>query len=99
MSLQIQNGEYVRSHVAAQSERCFAVHPTWGCLAAIGQVAEPLRRMRLAGAGSLGSQVLVSVSSLCVVQRAAEELGIPNGKLAVCFTTPDIFRKITRLLA
>ena len=34
----------------------------------------------------------MSVHSLCVVQRAAEELGIPNSKLVVYFTTADIFK-------
>lgn len=58
-------------------------------------VAKLNRRTRLVGAGpSLGSRVLVSVNSLCVVPRAAEELGIPNSKLVVYFTTADIFNKI-----
>lgn len=42
---------------------------------------------------SRGSRVLVSVHSLCVVQRTAEELVIPNSKLVAYITTADIFRK------
>lgn len=36
MSLQIQNGEHVRSHFAAQSERRATEQPTWGSCAVIG---------------------------------------------------------------
>lgn len=95
MSLQIQNGEHVRSHTAAQSEGRCTGHPTWGIPCWDWPPwLNSSRSTRLARAGpSLGSRVLVSVHSLCVVQRAAEELGMPNSKLVVYFTTVDIRKK------
>jgi len=61
--------------------------------------AQLLRRTPLVRARpSLGSRFLVSVHSLCVVQRAAEELGIPTSKLVVDFTTADIFTRSNRFI-
>ncbi|KAI9518890.1 hypothetical protein NQZ68_033373 [Dissostichus eleginoides] len=94
MSLQIQNGEHVRSHTAAQSEGRCTGHPTWGIPCWDWPPwLNSSRSTRLVRAGpSLGSRVLVSVHSLCVVQRAAEELGMPNSKLVRATGRRDALR-------
>lgn len=96
MSLQIQNGDRVRSCVAAQSERAATEHPTWGRCAPIGRSrSTPLE----SPIGLSRSRVLVSVSSLCVALCAAEGPGRAERRGGSVLQNGRRFQQITRPLA
>lgn len=76
MSLQIQNGEHVKSHFRSQSTRSLTPYPTWGSRSAIGRRRDTLLENPIGQSPTLSRQSgpRVSAQSVCGTVRAAEEL-------------------------
>lgn len=89
MSLYIQNGEHVRSHITNQSGRRASEMPTWGQRAVIGSSSGEPDWLVQAPLPAVGSRCQ---HADCVWYSAEEEL-VPSSRLEVCSTTADIFFK------
>lgn len=82
MSLRIQNGEHVRSHLTAQSARSINLHPTWGFCAAIGRRSNPHLEKPIGQSGTLSRQSgpRVSAQSVCGTVSGGGTASLQSGR-------------------